>query len=266
MYDQFNRKISYLRISVTDRCNLRCSYCMPEEGIRLLKHSDILTFEEIIEVVKYGISLGINKVRITGGEPLVRKGIINLVEMIAAMSGIEDLAMTTNGVLLEEYAVKLKNAGLKRVNISLDTIDKIKFEEITRRNALDKILRGIEVAKSAGLYPVKINCVLLNKDDKQYAQQVKAFAMRNSLSVRFIHQMDLQKGTYSLVEGGDGGNCQICNRIRLTANGLIKPCLFSDLGYDIRKLGVEKAVNLAIGNKPEAGTYNRSERFYELGG
>ena len=266
MYDRFKRKISYLRISVTDRCNLRCRYCMPEEGIKLLKHSDIISFEEIEEAVRYCTSLGILKIRITGGEPLVRKGIVELVEKISAIKGVEDLSMTTNGTLLKNFAQQLSMAGLRRINISLDTIDEVKFEEITRKNLLHNIFEGIEAAKEAGLFPIKINCVLLKKDDRKYAQEVKKFAFKNGLQIRFIHQMDLTDGNFSIVEGGDGGNCKVCNRIRLTASGLIKPCLFSDLGYSIRKLGIEKAINLALGNKPESGTYNKSERFYEIGG
>ena len=266
MYDRFNRKISYLRISVTDRCNLRCRYCIPEEGIKLLKHNDIISFEEVEEVVRYCTSLGISKIRITGGEPLVRKDIVRLVEKISAIKGIDDLSMTTNGVLLKNFASQLFKAGLNRINISLDTIDEVKFEEITRKNVLHNIFEGIDAAKKAGLYPIKINCVLLKKDDNKYAQQVKEFALKKGLQIRFIHQMDLTNGHFSIVEGGDGGNCKVCNRIRLTASGLIKPCLFSDLGYNIRKLGIEKAVNLALGNKPKSGTYNKSERFYEIGG
>ncbi len=266
MLDRFNRRINYLRISVTDRCNLRCSYCMPENGIRLLNHSEILSFEEITEVVKVCTKLGINKIRITGGEPLVRKGIVSLVQMISVIEGIEDLSMTTNGVLLQDFAFALAEAGLMRVNVSLDTIDRWKFEEITRRDALISVFKGIEAAKNAGLMPVKINCVLMKTGDRRYAEQLRHYAHEQGFQVRFIHQMDLSNGEYSLVEGGDGGNCRICNRIRLTANGLIKPCLFSDLGYNIREIGIEHAVNLALGNKPESGTYNRSERFYELGG
>ena len=266
MFDRFNRKINYLRISVTDRCNLRCKYCMPEKGIRLLDHSDILTFEEIIEVVKVCTDIGINKVRLTGGEPLVRKGIVQLVKMISEVKAVSDLSMTTNGVLLEEYAKPLANAGLMRVNVSLDTIDSVKFARITGKNVLEKVFRGIEAAKKAGLMPIKINCVLMNKEEQKYAFELREFAERNGYKVRFIHQMDLIKGKYSIVEGGEGGNCGVCNRIRLTANGLIKPCLFSDLGYDIHKTGIEKAINMAVGNKPESGTFNKSEKFYEIGG
>lgn len=266
MYDLYNRKISYLRISVTDRCNLRCRYCMPENGISLLSHEDILTFEEIVDVVKVCLSKEINKIRITGGEPLIRKDIVSLVGMIASVPGVTDLSMTTNGLLLEEYAKPLAKAGLNRINVSLDTIDPVKFLEITRNKGLSRIFKGIEAAKQAGLYPIKINCVLLKKQNHHYAQQVKEYAQKNGFQIRFIHQMDLRNGEFSVVEGGDGGNCSVCNRIRLTANGLIKPCLFSDLGYDIRKLGIEKAIHLAIGNKPESGTHNKSEQFNEIGG
>jgi len=266
MYDRFNRRISYLRISVTDRCNLRCRYCMPETGIRLLDHSDILSFEEIVETVRVCVPMGINKIRITGGEPLIRKHIVTLVRLIAAVPGVSDLSMTTNGMLLEEYAIPLADAGLDRINISLDTINPAKFLEITGTNGLEKILKGIEAAKKAGLYPIKINCVLLKNENLQDAEQVKAYARKNGIQVRFIHQMDLRNGEFSVVEGGDGGNCNVCNRIRLTANGLIKPCLFSDLGFDIRALGIEKAIRLAVLRKPEAGTHNKSGRFYEIGG
>ena len=154
MYDHFNRKISYLRISVTDRCNLRCRYCMPENGIRLHSHEDILTFEEIIDVVNVCVSMKIDKIRITGGEPLVRKDIVSLVGMIASVPGVTDLSMTTNGLLLEEYAKQLAKAGLNRINVSLDTIDPVKFLEITRNNGLDRIFKGIDAAKKAALNPI----------------------------------------------------------------------------------------------------------------
>jgi cyclic pyranopterin phosphate synthase len=160
----------------------------------------------------------------------------------------------------------LAKAGLNRINVSLDTTDPVKFREITRNNGLDRVLKGIIAAKKAGLYPIKINCVLLKRQNQRYANQVKEYAMKNGFQVRFIHQMDLRNGEFSIVEGGDGGNCSTCNRIRLTANGLIKPCLFSDLGYDIRKLGIEKAIRLAVSNKPASGTYNKSEQFNEIGG
>jgi cyclic pyranopterin phosphate synthase len=141
MFDRFNRKLNYLRISVTDRCNLRCTYCMPEEGIKLFRHEEILSFSEIAEFTKVAVANGVTKVRITGGEPLVRKGITALVRMISDIEGIEDLSMTTNGTLLNQFAVDLRNAGLKRVNISLDTIDPEKFKAITRTGDINDVFK-----------------------------------------------------------------------------------------------------------------------------
>lgn len=266
MLDRFNRKLNYLRISVTDRCNLRCTYCMPAEGVPQLSHHDILRFDEIVEVVKHGVSLGINKVRLTGGEPLVRKGIIDLVDMIWKVEGVKDLSMTTNGTLLDKFANDLKKAGLQRVNISLDTIDAEKFKKISRGGDINQVFKGIEAAKKAGFTPIKINCVIWESAKEKDAQDVAKFCEENDLKVRFIHQMNLSTGEFSVVEGGDGGNCSRCNRLRLTANGNLKPCLFSDLAFNVRTLGVEEAYNQAIGNKPKAGTYNKSGDFFNIGG
>lgn len=265
MFDHFNRQINYLRISVTDRCNLRCTYCMPEEGIRLLDHADILSFEEITDFTRMAVENGITKVRLTGGEPLVRKNIVELVAMLAAIDGLEDLSMTTNGILLSEHAVDLKKAGLNRINISLDTVNPDKFCQITRNGELTKVLEGIEAARNAGLEPIKINCVLLGQPDDE-SRKLKQFCESRGLNLRFIHQMNLKTGEFSTVEGGEGGNCSKCNRVRLLANGDIKPCLFSDLSYNIRKLGHQEALNLTIGNKPRSGTYNQSGEFYNIGG
>lgn len=266
MYDRFNRKINYLRISVTDRCNLRCVYCMPAEGIRLLKHSDILTFDEITEVVREAVSLAIDKVRLTGGEPLVRKGVVDLVRMISGVEGINDLSMTTNGILLDKFAHQLKKAGLQRVNVSLDTIDPEKYRQITRNGDLEDVFRGLDAAREAGLEPIKLNCVVERSSDEPDALRVKKFGEDNGFEVRFIHQMDLATGQYSVVEGGRGGHCAICNRLRLTANGLIKPCLFDARGYSVRNLGAKNAILEAVRNKPACGTRNLKEQFYNLGG
>ncbi|PKP33094.1 MAG: radical SAM protein [Bacteroidetes bacterium HGW-Bacteroidetes-17] len=266
MLDNYKRNINYLRISVTDRCNLRCTYCMPEEGIELLNHKDVLTFDEIVEVVKTGVEYGIDKVRITGGEPLVRKGIIDLISIIWNLEGVKDLSMTTNGILLEKFANDLKKAGLQRVNISLDTLNPQKFKKVTRGGDVEQVFKGIEAAKKAGLYPIKINCVVWKSSDEEDAQEVAKYCKENDLQVRFIHQMNLKTGEFSVVEGGDGGNCSTCNRLRLTANGNIKPCLFSDLMYNVRELGVEEAFKQALGNKPKAGTCNMSGDFYNIGG
>jgi GTP 3',8-cyclase len=266
MYDRFNRHIHYLRISVTDRCNLRCRYCMPEEGIVLMQHHEILTFEEIAEVVRVAINLGIDKIRFTGGEPLVRKGFTDLVAMIAGIPGIKDLALTTNGLLLKEYAAALKQAGLQRVNVSLDTLDPDTYKQITRGGDIRQVLDGILMAREVGLEPIKINCVVSGSSEERDAVLVKAFAQRENLKVRFIRQMHLETGDFKAVEGGEGGNCSICNRLRLTANGMVKPCLFSDDEFSVRQIGAEEALIRAISNKPRKGNQNRTGRFYNIGG
>lgn len=266
MFDSFNRKINYLRISVTDRCNLRCEYCMPAEGVSHLSHSDILSFEEILDVSRFALENGVKKIRITGGEPLVRKGIVSLVEMIAKLPGLTDLSMTTNGILLHRYAHQLAEAGLQRVNISLDTIDPVKYNSITRLGNIEDVFKGIEAAESAGLLPIKINCVVDHSSNEPDAQAVKSFCELNRLEVRFIPRMDLETGKFSVVEGGEGGHCMTCNRLRLTANGDIKPCLFSDLAYNVRVLGVEKAYLDAIANKPACGSINHVNQFNNIGG
>jgi len=266
MFDSYNRRINYLRISVTDRCNLRCTYCMPAEGIPLMQHSDILSFEEIMEVVDAAMILGVDKVRITGGEPLVRKGIINLIGLIASKPGIRDLGMTSNGQLLEQFAQPLKDAGLHRINVSLDTLDSEKYRQITRGGEIDKVLKGIAAAVKSGLSPVKINCVITKSSAEPDAIAVAEYGKKLGLQVRFIRQMDLEKGEFYIVDGGSGGDCSTCNRLRLTANGMIKPCLFNDMEYNIREHGAHKALQLALGNKPSCGTVNKHGEFYNIGG
>jgi len=266
MFDSFNRPINYLRISVTDRCNLRCLYCMPEEGVKLLRHEDILSFEEIIEVTRVAVSMGFDKIRITGGEPLVRKGIVNLVKQIADIDGINDLSLTTNGVLLEEYAGALTQAGLHRINISLDTVDPDQYKMITRGGDIKKVVRGIVAAQKAGLSPIKINCVIDKSADEPDAIGVKDFCDKTGLEVRFIHRMHLGDGAFSKVEGGSGGDCARCNRLRLTANGRIMPCLFNDMEFDVRSLGAKQAIEQAISHKPDCGTYSKNHLFHNIGG
>ncbi|MBU2556925.1 MAG: GTP 3',8-cyclase MoaA [Bacteroidetes bacterium] len=266
MYDSFNRKITYLRISVTDRCNLRCRYCMPEEGVKPLPHDEILSFEEILEVARFAVAHGVNKIRITGGEPLVRKEIVALVAQLAKLTGLKDFGMTTNGILLPKFAQQLADAGLKRVNISLDTVDPERFKWITRLGSVEAVFKGIEAAREAGLTPIKLNCVIKNNHDEPDAQAVKAFADANGLQIRFIKEMNLETGQFSVVEGGDGGHCASCNRMRLTANGDLKPCLFTDLSYNVRALGVEEAYLQAIQNKPACGSINQMNQFSNIGG
>lgn len=266
MYDSFNRRINYLRISVTDRCNLRCTYCMPECGVATLPHEQILSFEEIVGVVQYGVDHGIEKVRITGGEPLVRKGIVDLVRRIAAIKGIKDLGMTTNAILLDQFAQPLADAGLMRVNISLDTIDPERFHAITRRGNIEDVYRGIEAARKAGLRPIKINCVVRESSQEPDAVAIRQFCEAQGLEARFITEMNLETGHFSVVENGEGGHCASCNRLRITANGDLKPCLFTDLSYNVRTMGVAGAYQAAIGNKPACGSINQSNQFSNIGG
>lgn len=266
MLDRFNRKLSYLRISVTDRCNFRCVYCMPAEGVKPKAHKDILSFDEIVEIVKVGVSLGINKIRLTGGEPLVRKGIVELVRMIASIDGVNEIGMTTNGVYLTKYAKALKEAGLNRVNISLDTLNPDKFKEISRVGKLEDVLAGIDAALEAELLPVKINCVRMGDFNAEDEDDIRNFCVNKGLKLRFIRQMNLETGEFYPVEGGAGGICSICNRLRLTADGFLVPCLHSNLRFNIKEFGIEKAFQLAANLKPEKGIGTNSHVFSNIGG
>jgi len=267
MLDKFNREINYLRISITDRCNLRCTYCMPAEGIKLIKHSDILSFEEIFNFAKTAVKLGVRKIRLTGGEPLVRKGIVDLVRLIASIEGVKDFGMTTNGVLLEKYARQLKDAGLHRINISLDTTNPDRYKQLTRGGDIQKVFAGIEAAKKAKLFPIKINTVIEKSVNEPDAKLVAEFAKQNNLQIRFIEQMDLEKGRFGIVHGGSGGDCAHCNRLRLTSDGLIKPCLFGNKFVRIRDFNsYEEAILEAVKIKPKCGISNSGNKFFNIGG
>ncbi len=191
MKDSFGREINYLRISLTDRCNLRCKYCMPEKGICKVDHDEILSLEEIYEIAKAFVELGVNKIRLTGGEPLARMNIVKLVEKLAALEGVTDLAMTTNGVLLKKYAASLKKAGLNRVNISLDTLDEDKYKEITRGGELSDVLEGIEEAKRVGLTPIKINTVLIGGFNDDEIEDLVGISKKEEIDIRFIELMPI---------------------------------------------------------------------------
>lgn len=265
MLDRFNRTINYLRVSVTDRCNLRCTYCMPESGVKLLRHEDILSFEKIAEVVRVAVALGISKVRLTGGEPLARRNILHLTEMLADINGIEDYAMSTNGIRLVEFARGLKDAGLHRINISLDTLNPERFHKTTRGGKLECVLDGIDAAIAVGLTPVKLNCVVERSSAEPDAQEVAKFAHDKSLDVRFIRRMDMANGRFWPIEGGTGGDCSRCNRLRLSSDGMIRPCLFSDAAFSVQQLGTSEAIRQALEAKPETGRKSRNT-FYAIGG
>ncbi len=191
MKDSFGREINYLRVSLTDRCNLRCEYCMPEKGIEKLKHSDMLSLEDTYEVIKVFVELGVNKIRFTGGEPLVRLGIVDLISRVSNLEGVKEISMTTNGVLLEKYAKSLKDAGLKRVNISLDTLNEEKYREITRGGELHKVLNGIKAAKEAGLNPIKINTVLIGGFNDDEIPDLVNLTRDDDIHIRFIELMPI---------------------------------------------------------------------------
>lgn len=194
MRDNYGRNINYLRISVTDRCNLRCVYCMPEEGVKSLSHDEILRFEDTIKIVKAAATLGINKIRYTGGEPLVMKDIDKLIYETSKVQGIDDIAITTNGILLSDMAEDLKKAGLKRVNISLDTLDKDKFKSITRIGDLDKVMEGIYKCLSLGLQPVKINTVLMKGINDTEFEDFLNLTREIPVDIRFIELMPIGEG------------------------------------------------------------------------
>ncbi len=239
---------------------------MPEEGIRLFRHEDMLSFNEIAGFTEVAVRNGITKVRLTGGEPLVRKEIVSLVKMVSAIEGIKDFSMTTNGVLLKEYAEDLKKAGLHRLNVSLDTLDPERFSYITRGGNIDDVLNGIKSAQDARLLPVKINCVIMDSPAEEDARSVTRYCRENNLEIRYIKQMDLTRGHFSTVVGGTGGSCAMCNRLRLTSDGKLKPCLFNDIACDIRGMGYEEAIKKAVDLKPERGSNNLSGKFYNIGG
>jgi GTP 3',8-cyclase len=252
--DPFGRRIRYLRISVTDRCNFRCGYCMPSHDFEMLDHDDILRYEEIMQVATAAAKMGFNKMRVTGGEPLVRRNIEALIRDLAALPGVDDLSMTTNAHLLAGKAEGLVAAGLNRVNISLDAIDPDRFRTITGGGEIEPVLAGIRAAARAGLHPIKLNCVCEDSSQEPDARDVAAFALSEGHQVRFIKRMDIAEGSFSVVEGGEGGNCPSCNRLRLSSDGNIRPCLFSNLSYSVRELGAEEALIRAISGKPRAGT------------
>lgn len=307
--DNFFRVIDYLRLSVTDRCNLRCIYCMPAEGIQPFGHSDILSYEEIVRIVRVAAELGVRKVRITGGEPLTRKNLPFLISEIRKISGIEDLSMTTNGILLERHAQELADAGLNRVNISLDSFNPERYREITRGGDLDAVLRGLEAARKAGLAPIKINMVPVRGINEDEIEAFAKMTLDSDCHVRFIEFMpsgtaeswgpekyittgEMQEiigkiaplepvrvrkngpSKYFRLQGARGvigfisalshHFCRECNRLRLTPEGKLRPCLFSETEIDLRspiRTGasddeIARLLRLSIAVKPEGHTIN----------
>jgi cyclic pyranopterin phosphate synthase len=266
MIDSYGRSIDSLRISVTDRCNLRCSYCMPPGTVPRVRRRDILTFEEICEVVRAAVAMGTTRIRLTGGEPLVCRDLVALVRMLASIHGVRDLSMTTNGTLLARHACGLAAAGLRRVNVSLDAVDPARYAAITRGGDVRQVLAGIAAAVQAGLAPVRLNCVVEADPGETDARDVARFAAAAALELRFIRRMDLARGRFAVVQGGLGGDCPRCNRLRLSSDGRIRPCLFSNLSFSVRELGPAQALQRAVRVKPRAGSACTDVLMHAIGG
>lgn len=278
--DNYGRKINYLRLSVTDRCNMRCRYCMPESGVYKLDHQQVLSYEQLYLLAESAVALGIEKIRVTGGEPLVRKGIIDFLGRLAQIQGLNQLVLTTNGLQLVEMAPALRQAGVQRLNISLDSLRPEVFAKVTRRDELSKVLAGIAAAEQVGL-PIKINMVVMRGVNDAELVDFAAMTLEKNCSVRFIEYMPAIKedgwqslfvpgeeilariadqfsftpvvrgelagpareykiagaqGTVGVITALSGHFCQDCNRIRITASGKVRTCLFADDEYDLSEL------------------------------
>ena len=317
MIDQFGRDITYLRISLTDKCNLRCRYCMPEEGVCRRSHHEMMNEDEVVTAVNVAASLGIHKIRLTGGEPLVKKNIVSICRRAAAVEGIREVCLTTNGILLPELAPALKEAGVKRLNLSLDTLDPEKYAYITRIGQLEHFRAGLEAALDAGFDKVKINAVLIGGFNDDEIEDLAELTVKYPVDVRFIELMPIQdhdefgesayvpysrvleklpeaapvakdggvaklyrlpgaKGNIGLISPINAHFCGECNRLRLTADGKLKPCLHSADEYSIKGLdfdGMKAVFEQAIRNKPawhgNLDAVNRSKagrNMNEIGG
>ena len=245
MRDSFNREINYLRISVTDRCNLRCIYCMPASGIRRIRHDEILSFEEITAIAREASRLGVSKIRLTGGEPLVRKNIVFLIRSLKATAGIREVSLTTNGVLLSGLAGEIKRAGLDRINISLDSIDPERYRAITRTGDILDALRGIDAARTVGFSGIKINMVLLPGVDRSEVKEMERFCREKGLELQRINHYSLNRPKTSRprFEAERPLDCTACNRIRLTADGKLKSCLFSNSEFPVDRSDIRGSLN-----------------------
>lgn len=297
MKDSFGRTIDYLRLSVTDLCNYRCTYCMPEAGVCKRAHAEILSIEELYEIAAAAVRCGVKKLRLTGGEPLVRRGILELCRMLRSLPGLETLTMTTNAGLLAPVARELKDAGVDRLNISLDTLNAARFAAITRRGRLDDALAGLRAAKEAGFTNTKINAVLIGGVNEDDIAPLAALTKDEDISVRFIELMPMGEcahwpagrflpadavlralpeltfvdtdgvaeryrlpvaiGTVGLIRPMSCKFCSRCSRLRVTADGKLKPCLHSGEEISLRGLhgaALEAAILDAAKKKPAAHT------------
>ena len=292
MVDSYARAITYLRISITDRCNYRCRYCMPDAGIEKCAHGDICSLEELSDMAAAAVRCGVRKIRVTGGEPLVRRGAVDFCRMLSEIPGVEELCLTTNGSLLAEQAAALREAGVTHLNISLDTLKEERFRAITRLGTLSDVLRGIEAAERAGFEKIKLNCVLLGGVNDDEIADFAALTRAHDWQVRFIERMPMgcgrdfgaylpaqavlercpeleaishdgvaacyrfpgAKGTVGLIAPMSRAFCSECSRVRITADGKLKPCLHSAAELSLRGLSgdeLEAAIRRGILMKPE---------------
>ena len=292
MVDSYARAITYLRISITDRCNYRCRYCMPDAGIEKCAHGDICSLEELRDMAAAAVSCGVRKIRVTGGEPLVRRGAVDFCRMLSEIPGVEELCLTTNGSLLAEQAAALREAGVTHLNISLDTLNEERFRAITRLGTLSDVLRGIEAAERAGFEKIKLNCVLLGGVNDDEIADFAALTRAHDWQGRFIERMPMgcgrdfgaylpaqavlercpeleaishdgvaacyrfpgAKGTVGLIAPMSRAFCSECSRVRITADGKLKPCLHSAAELSLRGLSgdeLEAAIRRGILMKPE---------------
>jgi cyclic pyranopterin phosphate synthase len=265
MYDSFDRPITYLRISVTDKCNLRCTYCMPEEGVPRRDHAEFLSFEGITGAVRAAVGLGITKVRLTGGEPLVKKGIVRLVAMLAGVEGLSELAMTTNGTLLPRFAQPLRAAGLDRINVSLDTLDPARYARITRGGRLEDAIAGIDAALGAG-FPVKINVVVLEDTTDEEMALMRRWAEARGARLQLIRHYALSREKADAGRFDRPSSCAECNRIRLMADGMLKPCLHSDTEIPLDFSDLQGSLRRAILSKPARGGACTNRAMSQIGG
>ncbi len=265
MYDRYDRRIRYLRISVTDRCNLRCRYCMPEDGVPLRSHAEMISYERIVEVVREAALLGIDKVRLTGGEPLVRRGIADLIAMLAKVPGLSHVAMTTNGVLLPDYAASLRAAGLSSINVSLDTLDPDRYRAITRGGDIRRPLAGIEAALREG-FPLKINMVVMEDTPGDETERMRAFCGERGIRLQLINHYSLGRTKRDDYVFDRPPRCSECDRIRLLSDGTLKPCLHSNDEIPVDFSNIRESLERAILAKPAAGGVCDNRDMAQIGG
>lgn len=265
MQDSYNREINYMRVSITDRCNLRCVYCMPEEGVKKISHDGILRYEEIRDIVKEASKLGINKIRITGGEPLVRKDVHKLIYLIKDIEKIKTISLSTNGTLIAPIALTLKNAGLNSVNISLDTLNEKRYKTLTRGGDIKEVFNGIEKSIESGL-KVKLNVVIYDDISKKELPEIYEYAKQKNIEVQTIERYNLNKLKKDSFQYDRPPKCEYCNKIRLLSNGYLLSCLHSDEKIKVDLNDIKSSLVKAIETKPKCGLYGFTESVNEIGG